>query len=293
MWGLIPERKYSLFDKICEGDNLYRAWKKVRSNKAHPGIDGVTVEQFENKVSKNLDIIRKKLRKNRFKFDPVIRFYVRTKKGKIRPLNLLTVKDKIVQAAILFQIDPIIDRNLTKCCFGFRKGMGVETAVRAVTNARINGFKHGVKADIESFFDKIERPRLFALVKKHIRDDKVVDLIVRSINVQVMDQKRNFIVINKGVPQGAILSPILSNLYLNKFDRTIVRKDRKLIRYSDDFLILCKRSASRKQAIYEARKILGRIGLNIKQKSLKFIDFNKGFFFLGYSFRKKTIKLIR
>lgn len=225
----------------------------------------------------------------KYQFDPIIRVEVKSKKGKIRQISLLTIRDKIVQTAILKVIEPIIDAQLTKACFGFRRGLGIDDAVRAVTSTRKNNLLWGVKADIEHFFDAIDQDILNKAVISVIEDKKIVGLIHDSVKTPVICSNGNNIVVKKGIPQGAATSPILSNLYLNSFDKAISGKRRRIIRYCDDFLIFCETRFMVEQALKEANSILASLKLRIKPASIKLINFGQGFSFLGYRFLGKTI----
>lgn len=279
------------YRNLLNKEILIRAWKKVRANKGQPGIDKITIAQYERKLEKNLYSLFTRLRAKKYRFKPIIRFEVKTKKGKTRHLSLLTVEDKIVQSALLFIIEPEVERILTKACFGFRTGLGIPDAVKAVTNARQNGFHWGIKADVASFFDSINRPLLFKMVDSVICDKDITELIRNSVCAPVIDQKGNLLEVEMGVPQGAVISPILSNIYLNEFDRAMARRDRKIIRYSDDFIIFCNKPESIPEVIEDSIKVLGRLHLRIKNDFFRHIDFRKGFVFLGYGFRGKIIEL--
>ena len=279
------------YRKLLNKEILMKAWKKVRANKGQPGMDKITIAQYERKLDKNLNALFIRLRAKNYRFKPIIRFEIITKKGKTRYLTLLTVEDKIVQSALLFIIEPVVERILTKACFGFRTGMGIPDAVKAVTNARQNGFNWGIKADVASFFDSINRPLLFKMVDSLICDKDFTELIRNSVCAPVIDRNGNHLSVEMGVPQGAVISPILSNIYLNEFDRAMARKDRKIIRYSDDFIVFCNKPESIPQVIEDSRNILGRLHLKIKNDFFRRIDFKRGFQFLGYGFRGKTIEL--
>lgn len=271
--------------------NLVSAWKKVRKKKACPGIDGVSVMEFEMNLDKNLRQIGRKLRKDKYSFDPIINLTIKTKKGKDRVISLLTVADKIVQHAVLKIIEPVVDRHLSSSCFGFRKGIGIENAVKAVTNARRNDYCYGVKADISNFFDSLDHNLLEKIIMRVIGEPRLCKLIFGSFRVRISNGKGGVIKKTKGVPQGAILSPLLSNLYMIPFDRTFCDRKYRFVRYSDDFLVLCRSPDEVSGALHIVRRKVSRMKLTLKGHSIRFFSFKRGFRFLGHYFRENTIKL--
>lgn len=277
------------YAELLDSRILAESWKKVKANNGQGGIDKVTITQYEKRLKHNLNNLLKQLQYDSYCFSPIIRFKVKTKSGKIRYLSLLTVEDKIVQSALLLVIEPAIDKALSKACFGFRKGIGIHDAVRAVNNARQRGYVYGVKADIASFFDSINREILLKKVEQIIADKKIQFLIKKAINAPIVDRKGRYLDITIGIPQGAIISPMLSNLYLNSFDRSIAKKDRRLIRYCDDFLVLTDNPQSILQITQDVKANLETIHLKLKNNKILPIDFNRGFRFLGYGFKGKAI----
>ncbi|TVX95600.1 reverse transcriptase domain-containing protein, partial [Paenibacillus cremeus] len=213
-----PKRRYySLIDKVYQMENLYEAWLEVRKNKGSCGIDGVSIEIFEKNVSMNLREIQRLLHQGRYEPDPVLRHFIEKENGKLRPLGIPTIRDRVCQQAVRRIIEPIFEQDFYYYSFGFRPGYSAHQAIATIRRAKRGGYDYVVDLDIMSFFDEIPHELLMEKVRERITDGKVLMLIRKWLTAGVMedDQFHETVI---GSPQGGVISPLLANIYLNHFD---------------------------------------------------------------------------
>jgi RNA-directed DNA polymerase len=201
---------YSLIDKIYEWNNLYEAWQEVRRNRGSGGIDGITIEQFEKNEGMNLKEIQRLLQQSRYEPDPVLRHYIKKENGKLRPLGIPTIRDRVIQQAVRRIIEPIFEEDFYYYSFGFRKGYSAHQALATIRRAKRAGYEYVVDLDIMSFFDEIPHELLMKKVHERITDGKVLMLIRKWLTAGVMEDDQ-FHETEIGSPQGGVISPLLAN----------------------------------------------------------------------------------
>ena len=228
-----------LFPKLCTKETLYNAWQQVKAKNAAGGIDGFTTADFEKEIDHNLNSLQNELQTHQWNPEPYLRIEINKNDTEKRKLGLLTIKDKIVQQAVLTLINESFEKMFLNNSYAYRKGKGHLKAVRRTIN-EFKSHKSGwvLKLDIDDYFDTINHDLLFSRLKTVIMEEEIVRLIELSIKMGVVTKNMKWNETKQGVPQGAILSPLLANFYLHPFDQFVTAITTSYIRYADDFLII-------------------------------------------------------
>jgi group II intron reverse transcriptase/maturase len=285
-------RFHALYDKIYREDILYRAWELVKRNKGTAGVDFVYIEDIIQSGEKEfLRELQAELQENRYRPFPVKRVYIPKKDGSKRPLGIPIIKDRIVQMATKIVIEPIFEASFKQCSYGFRPKRNAHQAIEMINKCcKSNGYKV-LDADIKSYFDNINHDKLMILVEQKISDRYVIKLIKKWLKAGVMENGNN--VISKvGSPQGGVISPLLSNIYLNYFDTIWEKYYSKLgtlIRYADDFVIISKNWVDVRKAKEIVKAIMSKLELNLHPTKTQIRDLwdgKEGFDFLGFHHKK-------
>jgi RNA-directed DNA polymerase len=297
--GVKGGKWFSLIDKVFSMETLMIAWKKVRANKGAAGIDKVSITLFECNVDTYLKEIKDELREERFQPKPVKRVYIPKGDGKMRPLGIPSVKDRVVQMAIKLVIEPIFENEFLPTSFGFRPGKGAKDALREVDQLLRKGYTHVVDVDFQGYFDTIPHDKLMELVEWKVSDGRLLRLIKSFLSQEIMDENTKWTPF-KGSPQGAVLSPLLANLYLHPLDLLMNSKGFEMRRYADDFVILCKSAEEAQRALTLVQQWSELAELITHPEKTHVTDCSikgEGFDFLGYRFtggytfiRKKSMK---
>lgn len=259
----------NLIDKIIAYENLWKAYRKVRSNKGVPGVDGITVYQLKAHMEKYYRQLENKLSNGTYQPQPVKRVAIPKPDGSKRYLGIPCVLDRVVQQAILQVIEPIIDPYFSENSFGFRRGRDAHQAIKLAEHYYQEGYRTVVDCDLKSYFDTIHHQRVRAYLEEFISDKIVLKLIWKFLRSGILD-KDIYIETTEGAPQGGPLSPILANVYLNKLDRELEERGHRFIRYADDFVIYVKSKRAGERVMESITNYIEKdLGLVINQKKSK------------------------
>lgn len=294
---------HSLIDKVYAERTLWAAWKTVRDNAGASGVDRQTVGMFERVAVEQITKLSQELREDRYRPLPVRRVLI-PKPGtrEKRPLGIPAVRDRIVQAALGLVLEPIFERDFAPESFGFRPGRSAHGALERVEQLLAEGYTHVVDADLKSFFDTIPHAALLERLHAKVVDGRVISLVGRFLKAGVMEECKAWAATEVGTPQGGVISPLLANIYLNALDWKLRNGGWELVRYADDFVVLCRTREHAEAVLAEVRDWCGQAGLQLHPTKTRLVDMSEpgGFDFLGYHFertsrwpREKSVKKAR
>lgn len=300
--GVKGGKWFSLMDKVYAMPTLKAAWQQVRKNKGSYGIDGMSIKRFEAQDERYLLELHKALKEGNYLPLPVKRVLIPKAGGGERPLGIPAVKDRIVQTALKMVIEPIFENEFVNHSYGFRPLRGCKLALRDVDGCLKDGKTWVVDADLKSYFDTIPHAQLMAEVEKLISDGKVLKLIESYLEQDIMDGLNRWTPVG-GTPQGAVISPLLANLYLHSLDKLMMQAGHTMVRYADDFVILCQTQEEAQNALALTQQWVNKKGLILhpdKTHVGNCMIAGQGFDFLGYKFeagkrlvRKKILKALK
>jgi RNA-directed DNA polymerase len=300
--GVKGGKWFSLVDKVIRPTTLATAWRKVAGNKGAAGVDGQSVERFAAGAELYLSELHENLKSGSYRPSPVKRVDIPKGPGQTRPLGIPSVKDRIVQTALKMAIEPIFETAFREGSYGFRPGRGCKDALREVDRLLKEGYTHGVDADLKAYFDSIPHDRLMARVAEKVSDGRVLDLIESYLRQDVMKGMERWSP-TAGTPQGAVISPLLANIYLHPLDLILEQGGFKMVRYADDFVILCREAEEAEEALRRVTAWTTANGLTLHPDKTRMGDARQpgqGFEFLGYRFeggrryvRKKSLKAFK
>ena len=281
---------FRLWDKVLAERTLQTAFWAVWRNAGAPGVDGQTVQEFDEHAAVELARLRDELSTRRYRRQPARRVWI-PKPGTTerRPLGIPAVRDRTVEAALRSVIEPILERDFADTSYGFRPGRGCREAVARVEELLGQGHVWCVDCDLKSYFDTIPHERLMALLGERIVDGSVLKLIRQSLKAGVMEELKGWQPSERGTPQGAVISPLLANLYLNPLDHEMIRRGWAMVRYADDFVVLCRSRKEADAVLDFLRQWTEAAGLTLHPTKTRTVHaIEEGFDFLGWHFRNHS-----
>lgn len=284
--GVRGGRWHTLMDKVISPLNLEIACEHVMANRGAACVDGQGVERFRQHCREELERLGEELRTAQYRPRSVRRTWIpKPGSDEQRPLGIPTVRDRVVQTALLQVLEPIFDITFAEHSFGFRRTRGCHHALERVESLLKEGKVYVVDADLKSYFDTIPHDRLMARVKERVSDGAVLRLVESFLEAKVMDGLAEWTP-EQGAPQGAVISPLLANIYLNPLDHLLTHAGFAMVRYADDFVILCRSNEEAERALELVREWVAGNGLTLHPTKTKIVDARtEGFDFLGYTFR--------
>jgi RNA-directed DNA polymerase len=286
--GIKGGKWFSLIDKVYALANLRSAFQEVKANHGAAGVDHQTIEMFEGHLEENLERLARTLKDGSYRPQAVRRVWI-DKPGsqEKRPLGVPTVRDRVVQAALRHVLEPIFEREFAEQSYGFRPKRSCKDALRRVQELLNQGYHWVVDADLKSYFDTIPHTAMIERVKEKVSDGTVIEIVQAYMKQDIMEGLERWTP-EEGTPQGAIISPMLSNIYLNPLDHEMARKGYQMVRYADDFVLLCRSQAEAEAALVELRQWTQQAGLTLHPTKTRIVEAAQrgGLDFLGYHFER-------
>ena len=286
------KKVHSLVDKVYKRKNLELAWERVKRNKGAGGIDGQTLEEFEEQLESHLDRLHEELKNDEYRPLPVRQKLIPKAghPGKFRPLGIPAIYDRVCQQALQNRLEPIFEKAFDDASFGYRPGRSTKDALRKIWTEIDEGCEWIVDADLSNFFGTVDHDKLLALVAKRVSDGRVLRLIRSMLKAGCMVEGKR-LPTEQGTPQGGVISPILSNALLTPFDREMRHRGYRLTRYADDWVVTCRTKAEARQVLAEAETILTTLGVKLNLEKTRIVHVTHGFEFLGYKIKRGSRRL--
>jgi RNA-directed DNA polymerase len=286
--GVRGGRWYTLMDKVAALPTLRAAFTRVKANRGAAGVDHVTVAMYERRLEANLVALATALQTGTYRPQAIRRHWI-PKRGtrEHRPLGIPTVRDRVVQTAVRLGLEPIFEVGFAAHSYGFRPGRGAKDALRRVVTLLRAGYVHVVDADLQSYFDSIPHAPLRGRVQSKVSDGRVLALLDAFLQQPVFEGLSQWTP-EGGTPQGAVISPLLANLYLDPLDHVMAAAGYEMVRYADDFVVLCRTAEDAQQALAIVRRWTDAAGLRLHPQKTRLVDMQQpgGFDFLGYHFER-------
>ena len=283
---------HSLVDKIYQPDNLRLAWEKVRANRGSGGIDGGSLEDFEQRLEENLQRLHEELRDKAYDPSPVREHLIPKtgQAGKYRRLGIPTIYDRVCQQAIKNRLEPIFEEVFDEASFGYRPMRSAHGAVNKVSREVGEGREWIVDADLKDFFTTVDHSKLMELLNQRVSDGRVLGL-VESILKAGVQGKEGYLPSEQGTPQGGVVSPLLSNVLLTPFDKEMRKRGYNLTRYADDWRITCRTRDEAAKALQVARQVLAKLGVTLNREKTRIVHVSQGIEFLGFKIKRGQRRL--
>lgn len=280
---------HSLIDKVYAVRTLWAAWEKVEANAGAGGVDRETIGVFARTAEKRIEELSRQLREGSYVPQPVQRVMIdKAGSAQKRPLGIPTVRDRVVQTALRMVLEPIFERDFARESYGFRPGRSCHQALARVETLLAEGYTHVVDADLKSYFDTIPHAALLARVKAKVVDGRILELVEGFLKQGVMEESKGWCPTEVGTPQGGVISPLLANVYLDALDWKLHLGGWELVRYADDFVILCRTKEHAEEVLGVVRHWCVAAGLQLHPDKTRLVDMSEpgGFDFLGYHFER-------
>ena len=270
---------------------MHRAFKAVKRNRGAAGVDGVTVEMFEANLEANLAALLYDLKhRGAYHAQPVRRVYIPKGNGKQRPLGIPTVRDRVAQEVVRSLLEPIFEPTFSAGSFGFRPGRNAHQAIEELLHLLKTVGRFVVDADIQAFFDNLPHELIIDRVADQVADGNVLRLLREFLTAEVMEDGKLH-PSTKGTPQGGVISPLLANIVLDVFDQRLIQAGFRLVRYADDFVVVCPTAASAEQALVLVTQTLQQLGLSLAPEKTRITTRGQGFEFLGFHFATRGVSI--
>ncbi len=297
--GVKGGKWFSLIDKVYATQSLTQAWKEVWRNRGCAGVDRESVATFAKGSEKRLERLANEIKGKRYSPQAVKRIWIPKPSGGQRPLGIPTVRDRVVQTALKYVLEPIFERDFSEHSYGFRPGRGAKDALRRVDTQLRQGYSYVVDADLKSYFDTIPHDRLMELVETKVADRQILQLIQNFLQQGVLEEGKEWQP-DGGTPQGGVVSPLLANIYLDPLDKLMEENGFQITRYADDFVVLCKSQQDAEHALRIIQQWTQEVGLTLHPEKTHIVDIPQGgsFEFLGYRFKwnrrkRRPLRLVR
>lgn len=287
--GIEGGKWFSLVDKVWNEKHLLLAAGSVIGKDGAAGVDGQSCALVEAHITQTVGELARLLKAERYEPRPVKRVWIdKLGTNEKRPLGIPTVRDRVVQTALLYVLEPIFERDFGAHSYGFRPGRNAQQAIGRVQALLEQGQTWVVDADLKGYFDSIPQDKLLAAVGKKIADGRILRLLERYLRQGVLDSAKDWQPTEQGTPQGAVISPLLANIYLDPLDHLMASRGRDMIRYADDFILLCRSEAEAKEALAEVAAWVKQAGLVLHPSKTRIVDASQpgGFDFLGWHFER-------
>ena len=283
--GVKGGKWYSLMDKLYSEPVLRAAFAQVKANRGAAGVDHVTVRMFESHLDDNLRRLSEALRTGSYRPQLIRRHFIpKPGSGEMRPLGIPTVRDRVVQTALRMVLEPVFESGFAPSSHGFRPGRGCKTALRRVDELLKAGYRHVVDVDLRRFFDTIPHRQLMALIGQKVADGRLLALVEAFLGQGVLEETETWTP-EEGSPQGAVISPLLSNIYLDPLDQLMAARGFEMVRYADDIVVLCRGAQEAAEVLDVVRDWTAQAGLTLHPDKTRVVDaWDDGFEFLGYRF---------
>ena len=279
-------KAHSLMKGVFYRRNLLDAFKQVKRNAGSEGVDGQTIEDFEEHLEENILKLERELQEGRYEPQAVRRVWIPKANGKQRPLGIPAVRDRVVQQSLRMKLEPIFDPHFSETSYGYRPKRSAHQALGDIMMSLSGGGEWIVEADIEGYFDNINHEKLIDAVAERVSDGSVLGLIRKFLKSGVMEEMKVRRV-TTGTPQGGVISPLLANIYLDAFDQEMSRRGYRVVRYADDWVIVCRKKAAAVEALRRMQEIIeGKLGLKLHSGKTRIVHIEKGFEFLGFLFKR-------